>query len=109
MARGHISTAVATIVQRWSKKYPRMRTIHLQKDTQALEEIFWFDALRPLCDAALRHCARSREALKKLSSIQDPAPLECYITRNEYTAREALAEYQRSRDFMRTFITTGKD
>jgi hypothetical protein len=103
IARGHISTAVWVLLQNWQAKYPSRREINLVKDMPALEELFWFKTLRPLSDAALQHVDRSRKALKALSILENPAPLERYITRNEQTAREALAEFERSKSFLLEF------
>lgn len=103
LARGHISTALSVLIHKWLMKYPDRRDIHLESDMSVLEQIFWFETLRPLCDMVLQHCSRSRQALESLTVFNNAAPLERFITRNENTAREALAEYQKSRDFLRIF------
>lgn len=103
LARGHISTAVSVLLSRWNKKFPKRREIDLVSDMPALEEMFWFEVLRPMCDAALTRSYRAREALKAAGVFENIAPLERYIIRNEITAREALNEYQKSKDFIREF------
>ncbi len=100
LARGHISTVVAKLLSVWKEEHPERKTIDLKKDMPELEHLFWFQTLVPVCESVLAHTRQSREALKTLSFVENPAPLEQFISRNERTAQEALAEQRRSVEFL---------
>jgi hypothetical protein len=103
LARGHISTAVSVLLSKWQNKYPERNCFDLVRDMPELEHIFWFESLKPLCECALMHAAKSRAALERISCIENPAPLEKYIRRNEVVVREALSAHGTSNDFLRIF------
>jgi hypothetical protein len=103
LARGHISTAVSVLLSKWQDKYPEQARIDLVRDMPALERIFWFESLKPLCECALMHAAKSRAALERISCIENPIPLEKYIRRNETVVHEALSAHGISKDFLRIF------
>lgn len=103
LARGHISTAVYLLLREWQTVYPARSVIDLDADMPALEQLFWFNVLKPLCEYTLSHAARSRAALESIGIIEDRAPLERFIVRNEVIAREALAEFEKSESFLRAF------
>lgn len=100
LARGHISTAVFLLLSVWKERYPEEQTIDVISDQDRLEELFWFDTLVPLCKLVLDRTQRSREALASVSVIEDPGPLEAFITRNERIAEKALREQRGSAAFL---------
>lgn len=101
--RGHVSTVVAALLTEWRRKNPRATRVHLDNDMSELEHILWFSVLEPICESILAHSAKSRRALRSLTLIENPEPLERFITRNERSAREALAEQRQSVEFVRAF------
>jgi len=103
LGRGHISTAVSLILKEWHKTHPKKKEIHLTDDMEELEQIFWFKVLTPLAKSALLHTARSRRALHALTVLEDAAPLERYIIRNENIAQKALDERAKSDELVRAF------
>lgn len=100
LSRGHISAAVFLLLQKWRVEYPGRNEIHLAHDMSALEQLFWFEALAPLCATVLSHADQSRQALRSLGSVENHEPLEQCIVRNETIAREALRERKKSGDFL---------
>ncbi len=101
LARGHISTVVAKLLSVWKDSHPERKAIDLKKDMPELERLFWFETLAPICESVLAHARQSRAALRALSFVEDPAPLERFVARNERVAQEALAEQRKSVDFLR--------
>lgn len=103
LERGHISTAVYLLLQEWQRAHPGRFMIDLDKDMPTLEQLFWFSVLKPLCASTLSHTARSRAALEAMGLVENYAPLERFIVRNEQLAREALVEFEKGTSFLRAF------
>lgn len=101
LARGHISTVVAKLLAVWKDTHPERKGIDLKKDMSELERLFWFETLIPICESVLEHTKQARTALRTLSFIENHAPLEQFIQRNERVAQEAMAEQRRSVEFLR--------
>ncbi len=68
-----------------------------------LEQLFWYEVLAPLCTTVLSHTDRAREALTSLTFLEDSAPLERFVIRNERIAQEGLKEYAKSKEFIQNF------
>ena len=103
MARGHISTAVSLLLERWQQRHGKKQTIDSVRDKQELELLFWFEVLVPLSQAVYTHSAQSKEALSSLRSVVFPQPLLQFITRNKRIADNARAAHQQSSAFIETF------
>ena len=100
LARGHISTAVYTLLTHWRTHHPEHTRINLAADMQHLERLFWFEAVPALCEQILERTHAAREALTAMRSVQNHAPLAQFIDRNERAAREARAEHTQSLAFL---------
>lgn len=100
LARGHISTAVAKLLEAWKEEHPDEGEIDLEEDMPELERLFWFRVLTPLCESVLACTSRARASLAALDCIEYREPLERFITENERIAKEALAEHRRSVAFL---------
>ena len=103
LERGHISTAVYLLLERWQQHFPDKARIDLDADMPQLEHLFWFEVLVPLCESVLMHSAQSRTALESISILETKEPLERFITRNERVAQTALKEQSQSKDFLDAF------
>ena len=103
MQRGHLSTVVAMLLDDWIKEYPDQKEIDLGVDLEKLQRLFWFKTIKRACQVVLDFTAKSRQALKSMATIENFEPLERYIVLNENTAKKALAEQQKSIDFLREF------
>lgn len=100
LERGHISTAVAVLLAEWKERNPERSNIDLVDDLPELERLFWFEVLEPFCEKILDRCVRSWEALARLTFLDDPKPLERYITQNEEAAKLAFDAHRQSREFL---------
>jgi len=100
LRRGHISTAIALLLQAWKEEHPERGEVDLEEDMPELERLFWFRVLEPLCESVLACTERSRAALHSLHFLENIVPLERFITENERIAREALEEQKRSVEFL---------
>lgn len=100
MRRGHISTVVAMLLQDldWSED-----EIDLDADFLELKKTFWFKTINKAAKTAISYTERSRRALAALSILENPAPLERFITINENVARKALEQQKNSTDFLKIY------
>lgn len=103
LERGHISTAVYLLLQKWREHHPRKKGVDLEKDMAELEQLFWFEVLTPLCTMILERTERSRQALSRLFCVKNREPLEQFIVRSERAAHQALTEQKRSSEFLNAF------
>lgn len=101
LARGHISTAVLLLLQKWRQEHSDFKAIDLQKDMQELESIFWFDTLPKVCASIFEHTDKAQRALDSLTCIENSAPLQQFIERNRRAAEAALSEQRRSVEFLK--------
>lgn len=101
LQRGHISTVVSEILKKWKEKHSNTKEINLELDMAELEQLFWYEVLSPFCLKILEHISESRKYLQSLNFLEDLAPLERFIIRNEKVAQEALAEQKRTIDFIK--------
>ncbi len=100
LERGTISTVVDMLLCDYGKE-----RINLVDDIDAVREVFWFTTLPRVASLALRHTAKSRRALHKVTCIEDFAPLEQFIDRPERIAREALDNYHYSVGLIKGYRT----
>jgi len=100
LQRGHISTTVAALLTALKEHQKEKNDIHLVDDMDMLDHLFWFDVLPSLCISVIEHVDAARKALSNLHFLEDIAPLEQFIVRNERIAREALAEQERTVAFL---------
>lgn len=100
LARGHISTTVAELLRVLSEKEQHRTRIHLVDDMEMLERVFWFDVLPSLCVSIRKHTDAARAALNTLHFLENTAPLERFILRNEQMAQEALLKQEESVAFL---------
>jgi hypothetical protein len=103
MQRGHLSPVVTMMVRDWQNKYPDKKEIDLEKDLEKLRQIFWFKTIVQACETAILHTEKSRQALKAMTILENPAPLARLIDITENVAKKALAEQKKSTDFLREF------
>jgi len=101
--RGHLSTVVVMMLNSWKVNFPDKKEIDLITDLEKLQEIFWFEIITKASETALTYTKKSREALKKISFIEDYEPLEYFININERMAQKAIIEQKRSIEFLNEF------
>jgi hypothetical protein len=68
-----------------------------------LKEVFWFKTVVRAEERALSHARRSRQALRSLDFLEDPAPLERFITGVEQVSGTALRKQRESVEFLRAY------
>lgn len=100
MKRGHLSTAVVMLLKElnWTKK-----EIDLETDLMELKKVFWFKAIEKIAQTAINHTEKSREHLRSITVLENPAMLERFIDLTEGIAKKALKEQKESMDFLRTY------
>ncbi len=98
LRRGHISTVVDMLLRDYGKK-----EIHIDRDLSALQQTFWWKTIKKSAEKALVHTQKSRRALGRMKSIQNPAPLLRYIENCEKVANEALTEQKNSEEFLQSW------
>lgn len=103
MNRGHLSTVVVMMLNSWKNNFPEKKEIDLIADLENLQKIFWYEVLTKASETALIYTKKSREALKKISIIEDYEPLEYFININERMAQKAIIEQKRSIEFLNEF------
>jgi len=103
MQRGHLSPVVTMMVRDWQNKYPDKKEIDLEKDLEELRQIFWFKTIVQVCETAILRTEKSRQALRAMTILENPAPLAHFIDITENVARKALDEQKKSTDFLREF------
>jgi hypothetical protein len=101
--RGHISTMVGALLIAWQKDYPNKRDINLVEDMPALEQLYWYKTLVPICESILKHTALAREALNRVHFHGNTNFLQGLIVRNENLARQAISEQEQSLGFIDSF------
>jgi hypothetical protein len=101
--RGHLSTVVVMLLNSWKNNFPEKKEIDLIADLEKLQEIFWYEVITKASETALIYTKKSREALKKISIIEDYEPLEYFININERMAQKAIIEQKRSIEFLNEF------
>lgn len=103
MERGHLSTVVVILLQYFKQKFPQRREIDLKKDKEQLQQIFWFKTISQACKIAIDHANKSKQALKAMTILENPAPMEHYITITKNVAEKALFEHKNSVKFLQEF------
>ena len=100
MRRGHLSTVVVMLLRDLGRKNGE---IDLDADSVELKKIFWFKTIAGAAETAILHAERSRRALRSLTMLEDPAPLERFIDITENVARKTLAQQEDSMDFLTAY------
>lgn len=103
LERGHISTVISILLTHWTQAHADKDEIDLSVDMPELEQIFWFKTLDEINRAVLTRTMRAREALEKLTCLEDTSPLMQFIDRNEAIAKMAMHERERSEEFLAAF------
>lgn len=100
MRRGHLSTVVVMLLEDldWPKE-----EIDLDADLAELKKVFWFKTITKAAKTAIFFTEQSKRALAALSVLENPAPLEKFITINEEVARKALEQQKNSMDFLKVY------
>jgi len=107
MQRGHLSTVVNMLLQDWLTDYPGQKEIDLLADMEKLQRLFWFKTIKRASQVVIDYAQKSRLALRSLTILENPAPLEKYIILNENVANKALIEQAKSVDFIREMEVSG--
>jgi hypothetical protein len=100
---GRLSTAAAMLLRDWLSVHPGSGSINLEKEINDLRQMFYFTTLEKISAEVLRHTEASRVALRKVSFIEDFAPLEKFINLTEAAARRAFNEQKTIKDFLKSF------
>ncbi len=100
MKRGHLSTVVVMLLKDsgWSKK-----EIDLETDLLELKKVFWFKTIAKIAQTAINYTEKSRECLRSMTVLENPAMLERFIDLTEGVAKKALKEQKESVNFLRTY------
>jgi hypothetical protein len=101
--RGHISTMVEALLIAWQKEYPDRNDIDLTTDMLALEQLYWYKTLIPICNLILKHTDLATKALNRISFEGDIEALQRLIARNEDLARQAILQQKQSLEFIDSF------
>lgn len=92
LQRGHLSTVVTLLLNDLKKSGWKKQTIDLSADLPEIRKIFWFTTMPQYIKIALSETATSRKALRAISIIEEPAPLERIVSITEDVARQAERE-----------------
>jgi hypothetical protein len=92
LQRGHLSTVVTLLLNDLKKSGWKKQTIDLSTDLPEIRKIFWFTTMPQYIKIALSETATSRKALRAISIIEEPAPLERIVSITEDVARQAERE-----------------
>ncbi|KKU87643.1 MAG: hypothetical protein UY17_C0012G0002 [Candidatus Beckwithbacteria bacterium GW2011_GWC2_47_9] len=92
LQRGHLSTVVTLLLNDLKKSGWKKQTIDLNTDLPEIRKIFWFTTMPQYIKIALSETATSRKALRAISIIEEPAPLERIVSITEDVARQAERE-----------------
>lgn len=103
LKRGHLSTVVALFLADLKKSGWKKPTIDLVSDMPEIKKIFWFDTMPQYVRIALSQTDKSRQALRSISIIQNPEPLERIINSTESVARLAEKESQDSEALLKAY------
>lgn len=103
MSRGHISTVVALLLGDLQKKGWNKQSVDLSADLPEIRKIFWFDTMPKYIELVLSHTEESRRALRSISIIQNPKPLERIIDFTQNVAQLAKKESEDSDALLREY------
>ncbi len=103
LRRGRLSTAAAMLLRDWLSIHPGSESIDLEKEINDLRQTFYFTTLEKISAEVLRHTKASRVALRKVSFIENFAPLEKFINLAEIAAKQAFDDQKTIKDFLKSF------
>ncbi|MDD4358851.1 MAG: hypothetical protein PHY30_03485 [Candidatus Pacebacteria bacterium] len=96
LGRGHVSTAVAPLIQDYIKIYPNKKEIDLNIDLEELKKIFWFQTIENVSEKAIYHSKKAKEALRSIHILENIKPLKYYADLTQNVAKKALTEQKNS-------------
>lgn len=103
LKKGHLSTVVVILL----KDFGRLEgEIDIEEDLEELKKTFWFKTLPKACNVAIEHIQRSLQALKKITILEDPSPLEKLVLSIQNVSKIALKEQEYTIDFLKTYKST---
>lgn len=103
MGRGHLSTVVTLLLADLKKNGWEKSIIDLDSDLSEIRKIFWFETMPKYIDIALAEINASRQALRSISPIENPAPLERIIDFTENIVHLARKEKEDSEALLREY------
>ena len=106
LQRGHLSTVVTLLLNDLKKSGWKKQTIDLNTDLPEIRKIFWFTTMPQYIKIALSETATSRKALRAISIIEEPAPLERIVSITEDVARQAERESIDSGAILKEYANT---
>lgn len=106
LQRGHLSTVVTLLLADLKKSGWKKQTIDLSTDLLEIRKIFWFTTMPQYIKLALSETAMSRKALRAISIIEEPAPLERIVSITEDVARQAERESADSEALLKEYANT---
>jgi len=106
LRRGHLSTVVTLLLSDLKKNGWEKPTIDFATDLPELRKIFWFNTMPQYVKIVLSQAAASREALRTISIIENPEPLERIVSTTENVARLAEKESQDSDALLKEYANT---
>lgn len=94
MARGHLSTVVALMLEDWKKTHEENSTIDLVADLPELKKLFWFTTIPRYSAQALEHSQKAEQALASLQNVfADPQPLAQFPQKTAAIAAKAKQDH----------------
>ena len=106
LRRGHLSTVVTLLLSDLKKSGWKKETIDLSTDLPEIKKIFWFVTMPQYIKIALSETATSRKALRAISIIEEPAPLERIVSITEDVAYQAESESIDSGAILKEYANT---
>lgn len=103
MRRGHLSTVVTLLLAYLKKNGWEKSIIDLDSDLSVIRKIFWFETMPKYIDIALAEINASRQALRSISLIENPAPLEQIINFTENIVHLAQKKKEDSEALLREY------
>ncbi|HEX8763172.1 MAG TPA: hypothetical protein VF733_05450 [Candidatus Saccharimonadales bacterium] len=100
LQRGHITPVTAAILRALGGKRGEFRFVEL---LPRAELAFWQEALPEICDLALMHIARSREAMAKTGLFKRSHKIGMLQSYIENSMHDAMAAREQGQEFLRTF------
>lgn len=100
LRRGHLSTVAVMLLNDLERKGGQ---IDITRDIDELKKVFWLKTLPKACKIVIEHTERSRQSLKRISILENPAPLDNLIDMIENAARTALEEQKYTSDFLKAY------
>lgn len=102
LKKGHISAANTLLLKKLGKTGKK---IDLKKDLPDLQSIYWSSVILDICDEILKQIKKAKEVLDSISIIENKSILEKMLEPIESSARTAIAQQQKTSEFLENYET----